>query len=417
MLKNGLKIILLDCLTGLLIGLLISAYQLAIFYTYKFSYNLISNKTNISLSTYFSGVLLFAIIQYLSLVFCKNIDGSGIPYIEKSFKENKKIDYKKGLLLTLVNSIGTTFSGFTFGSEGPSVSLSARLGTFINSILKKRDNDREKLASGIGFGCAFLSPISGLVYSLEEFEQKVNLKLLVRGLFMTFSAYLVCYFLNKNYLISISDFKMLSFEHLYLIFPIIIFSVLIGLLFEYLLLFFRYIFKKFSKNIFVKYRTFFFFLIVSLMTYFYFDLMYSGNNLIKNLQNYSLSSLILILFLRLILTSFLGSTGASGGLVLPIFTLGGIIGAIITKLLNLYFGFPLTYLPIISLISLFSLFSYITKSPLTAFTLFTFTLFKFSNQYLNIITLLPFALILFYLPSYFLNELKLNNLYQKMATI
>ncbi len=317
----------------------------------------------------------------------------------------------------MVNSIGTTFSGFTFGSEGPSVSLSARLGTFINSILKKRDNDREKLASGIGFGCAFLSPISGLVYSLEEFEQKVNLKLLVRGLFMTFSAYLVCYFLNKNYLISISDFKMLSFEHLYLIFPIIIFSVLIGLLFEYLLLFFRYIFKKFSKNIFVKYRTFFFFLIVSLMTYFYFDLMYSGNNLIKNLQNYSLSSLILILFLRLILTSFLGSTGASGGLVLPIFTLGGIIGAIITKLLNLYFGFPLTYLPIISLISLFSLFSYITKSPLTAFTLFTFTLFKFSNQYLNIITLLPFALILFYLPSYFLNELKLNNLYQKMATI
>lgn len=223
------------------IGLIVGAYQLGITF-FKDSSNFLYNSKNIIVIILtILLVIVLAILNDLILRFNPHINGSAIPYIELAIRENKKIDYKKGIVTIILNSFISTLAGFTLGSEGPSICLGGMSGSLFNDLFKRNKDINEDLyiASGAGFACAFLSPLSGICYIYEEFIHKVNIKNLIKAIFVTFISVLITYLINKHHLLSISNLNILPLNVGYVYIFLFIVNLIIGYLFIKLIILIR----------------------------------------------------------------------------------------------------------------------------------------------------------------------------------
>lgn len=400
------------------IGLIVGAYQLGITF-FKDSSNFLYNSRSIVIIilTILLGIVL-AILNDLILRFNPHINGSAIPYIELAIRENKKIDYKKGIVTIVLNSFISTLAGFTLGSEGPSICLGGMSGSLFSDLFKRDKDINEDLyiASGAGFACAFLSPLSGICYIYEEFIHKVNIKNLIKAIFVTFISVLITYLINKHHLLSISNLNILPLNVGYVYIFLFISNLIIGYLFIKLIILIRKFFNKFKNNKFIKYRSYFFFAIILVLNYLCLEYMGSGLNIMSNVSTYtSIILVILILVFRFIITIFSGNAKVTGGLVVPIMCLGSLSGQLICLIGSKYFNLDPSYFTFIILVSSCMLFGIITKVPLTASSLVISTIFSCTFNFIYVLKVLPIVLILFISSSLFARKiLKLDCIYEEM---
>lgn len=378
--------------------------------------------------------IFLSLINYFLILKFNTLDGSGIPLVEKVIERKENIEKLKArdIPLTIINSYISSYSLFTLGSEGPSISLGARVGKVANKIFKEEENlTNIALASGAGFGCAFLSPLSGIIYSYEEGLHKFSFKSLFFAFIISFSSFFVAFLINNVRLISVSSFSFISLNKVLVLIIIILFTLLISYYFKKLIIFIRMKFNKYKNNFFIKYRAFIFFLIFFILGYFIFDLLGNGRNIITSLTNFNnLYILIFILLLRGLFLSFLGNGKISGGIVIPLMCLGALSGKISILLFNNSISTP-SYLfinsneeEILILYSMILFFSLINNAPLTSLTLFIETLLISSSFSLvnltTIFTSFSFYLMIFLLiivnliNKYLLNS---NNIYEEFIKV
>lgn len=390
-------------LIGLVVGIVVGIYQLGMREVINLSSNMFHQKDINDIIFNILIVILLSILNYLIIYSFKGVDGSGIPLIEKVLDKRLKVNYYEynDLGLTIINSYASSYSLLTLGSEGPSVSMGGKIGRIINKIFNDNDNlDNIALGSGAAFGAAFLSPLSGFFYSLEDcLHYKTNFSLIFRSLIISFVSFFVSLFINNNHLISFDNvisFTFLSNLELIILITILVSTIILTYIFKKLTLFIRKLFLKYKNKFLIKYRSFIFFGVFLVLGYFIFDYLGNGKNILNLISDPSLNNSLLLLIglfvFRLISLSILGNGKVSGGIVLPSMVLGGIIGAINFNLLSKFIRFDQSDLTFVILLSMILFFTLINNSPLTGCTLFISSLL-----YLNNYSLIFFKELSFYL--------------------
>lgn len=415
---NYLKLCLEAIIVGVLIGVVVGLYQLGIQYVSKGSRYLYSSREAILIILMIVLVIAFAFLNEIILYIAPGVDGSGIPAIELGIRHKKKIDWKKDIIFMILNSYVSTFIGFPLGSEGPSVVVAGKIAKMSEDVSKFGDDDTIAMACGTGFGCAFLSPLAGLCYIFEESLHKFNPQLIFRALLMIISAVLSTSLINNHHLLEVSQATLLQLKDYY-VFPfLIIINVIVGIAFVKLIIFLKKIFAKFKNNIFVKYRGFILFGIVFILNYFLLDYMGSGSTLISKIITFDKIALILgILLLRFVITCFAGGGKVTGGLVVPMMTLGAVTGQLIFVICNKAFGLDIQYADVIILISMCMIFAIITKTPVTGTVLIFSAIGYSTGDYLHALIIIPISAVSIFLAVYISKWLKVDCLYEQMMEV
>ena len=152
------------------------------------------------------------------------------------------------------------------------------------------------------------------------------------------------------------------------------------------------------------------FLILLILNYTVLSIMGAGGILMKNLASYS-SLLILfsILFARFILTIISGCGKVTGGLIVPILTIGAINGKIISLICVTYLGL---------FMSAVMFFALIIHTPFTALALFYSAVSFLTNNYLDAFYVFPYLTIAIFISYFiFIYLLKCPSLYEEQIDL
>ncbi len=415
-LKQTAILLLSASLSGLIVGL----YQLGMQQIVKVSTFMYSSRSPIILITLIILVAFCAVINQLIIIGDSSIDGSGIPSMKLERRNNVVSKWYKDIPLLIGNSYASTFSGFTLGSEGPSVVLSSKIDSALNRVFKNKDKTSEEISEGAGFGCAFLSPLAGICYAFEEsIETKLNYKTILKTLVIIVIAFLTTSLINKNHLLSLSSFETIAFKDYYIFPLLLLINVIFAVIFYKLMLILRGFFIKRKNNFFIKNRSFALFLITFMLNIFIIDYMQSGGKIIASIhENTNFLILVGVLFLRICITAISGSGSVTGGLVIPIMTIGAINGQIISMICSQFFGFNESYFELISLISALMFFGILIHTPLTS-TALLYSCIAFATKDFSIaLTVLPIFVLTIFIAYLITSRLfKLDSLYEGMIEI
>ena len=366
-----LKSILLDILRlviiGLIIGLFISFYQFLAHEVILWGGYLFNKST----TTCFVIAFLVTLTYFINLMLINKIipgySGSGIPAFEGYQAGWYKINPIKMLIMIFINSLSAFFAGFPLGGEGPSISISGSIGMIINKIFKKEDKIAVAASTGAGFSTAFLAPIAGFIYLIEENKEIFGYKLLIKGLVIIAVSYFVGIYVYDHNLLPIDVNVELPFKYSYILLVVIIMSIIGAKMFLFSVVFF----KDFSK----KHKRFNYllplilFLFIMLRRYFPISVG-SGSFILDNdLLDVSLWILLIVLVIRTVTTGVCNSSLTSGGLTLPMLAMGVLIGKIVTHFFGLFIPDALNYSSIFEVCGMAIVFAIVCNAPLTALLL------------------------------------------------
>lgn len=402
---------------GCLIGLFVGIYQLGLNYIVQGA-KILNNYNNIIyLLIYILIIIILSVLNYFILKFDKDIDGSGLPQTSLKIKNKGKINNKLGILNIILATYISSFSLMPLGSEAPSLVLSSRVTSLCLELAKKEDYELINLSLGAGFGCAFLSPLTGLAFMYEN-SKNITYKTFIKGiLLMTFS-FLVTYFINKHNLLIFNTITIdLSYKYLYLLIPISLINICFAYSFNKLLYYIKYFFTKYKDNFFIKYRMFIFFLFSLVISIFFINFMGNGVTSINYLLGISnIVIVFLVLVFRFFITLVYGCGGVSGGLVVPTMVIGGISSYLVILTFKIFMNFDMNYALFYIIIGMCLLFSLINKKPFTGSMLILSVMIKICGLTLYILPIIFVVTVFFVFDSKLLNMKMKYNIYEYLIS-
>ncbi len=389
--KINTKLIVKRCFSsfvgGIIIGTIIGLFLKALSLISEASKYFYTSENQIEKLVMILLCLSFSFVCYLLIKIRPSINSSGVPLIERDIQENRRTPYVLDIPFMIINTAITFFAALPLGSEGPCVTLGGKIMQLTDDMFKDDDNSSSiAIGSGVGFSCAFLSPLSGFIYIFEESLHKFKPSIIYRAIFTLLGAFLMIYLINPHRFFNIENIELLNDTQTLLILILFVLNILVAIIFTKLLTYLNDKFTHYKNNIFVKYRHFLYFLIILIIGFHYFNYIGSGQIIIDTIiNNQVITSLICLLIFRIIMTSFYGSGSVSGGLVIPIMCIGAIVGQITNTIGAYYFNLSYNQYGFLILLSMCMLFSYINKCPLTSIALFA------SYLYSNNISIFSFS--------------------------
>ncbi|MDO5027264.1 MAG: ClC family H(+)/Cl(-) exchange transporter [Tissierellia bacterium] len=327
--------------------------------------------TNALLGLIFIGVL--GLIVGIFTQKEKFIGGSGIPQVSGQIKNGLEMDWKRVFPLKFLGGLIGLSAGLTVGREGPSVQMGASLGQGLADIFKKDKEDKNLFISAgaaAGLAAAFNAPLSGIVFVLEELNQKFEKYLFLISAAAAISADIIAgIFFGTRPVIDMGRLVSVEFyEYGY----IIILALIIGVLSKYFIKGIYHVKRIYER---VRLETYlkvtFAFLLSGIVILIWPEMFGSGEEFIflalgENVEIYRQIVILLAKF-SLLLLAF--CSGMPGGIFLPMLVLGALIGNIFGSCL-LFFGMVNSdFVIVLSIIGMAANFSAIVRSPITAMLL------------------------------------------------
>jgi len=383
------KLILATILTGLIIGVFITFYELLIIFMTYFIFMGDPLKTIPTLPTwylYFVPTLAIFMVNYLASK-DPNIKEYGLNEVAESISENKMILKVKTLFLKVIASALSLSSGFTVGTEGPSASIGAMIAYQIHKFFKLPTMLIKMIISvgaSAGIAAIFVSPLTGIAFAIETIAYQF-IKQYVSYLIL---ASVIAFAITANFLEAITFVRSAgrTIDYNYIISNL--FFIPFITLFIYFYLFLKkkvlhFIDIGLFKN-FHKYRNHIFALIggsvIGTILLLEPRAAFSGKQIVIMLMNQenhiSLFVIFTIILLRIIGTTVAIYSNAVGGVFLPLMSIGALIGYGFGELMTFYM-FPVEpfYFAAIGA-SIFM--GVIMKLPLTAVILSLETTFDYN---------------------------------------
>lgn len=386
----------LTLITGIISALVAVALQKGVHWIQ----HILKTDTTFTLeSVLFGGIALF-ISGWLTTRKFPFTEGSGIPKVRAALVvDHGRISLKDTFakVLTTLLALG---SGVSLGREGPTVTIAAgiasRLG-FSFHISKKRIKALVAVGAAGGIAAAFATPISAVVFTLEEVVGDLNAKVLGSIVISSVVASVTGQILTgQNHMFEQLFYKMHDHRELLFYLTIGIVCAFIGPLWMKSVLAFRNFNRKHMGSHKLTYMMIVFF-IIALMTQVHSSVIGSGHGTIED----TLLSLILdpkILFtmfcLKFLATSLCYSAGISGGLFMPTLLMGATLGSLIGSLANAFFPEITTNTGAYALVGMGAFFVTVIRAPFTSILI----VFELTRDY-NIILPLMIANIIAYMLS------------------
>ncbi|WP_064579345.1 ClC family H(+)/Cl(-) exchange transporter [Streptobacillus moniliformis] len=415
--KIRLKLIFYSIITGLITGVIVSSYTLLLSKSTIFRNNLIEKNINPLLPLIIILFISIAIIIQYTLNKYPLISGSGIPQVMGLIQKKVKFNWLPELITKFFSGLLAIFIGFSLGREGPSIHLGSLVGQGVNEISKRTEVEKKYLitcGASAGLAAAFNAPLSGAIFAIEELHKFFSPILLICVLIASLFANLISKFLLGTQL-SFESFSFISpinFElkeiiiHLILISILCFVIILLASIFNYSIIKFKDIYSNIRLSKYTKISIVALFSL--LVVYFLPEITGGGHHIIEHLLEYNSTFRLLGLILvgKFLFTMISYSTGAPGGIFLPLLVIGALVGKIYGIFLVNTFNFTEEYMTLFVLIAMTSYFTAVVRTPITGIILILEMTGNFSNL---------FSLVIASTITYAFTELlKHNSVYEEL---
>ena len=267
----------------------------------------------------------------------------GLGIAQRQYAQTGSINYRS-LPSILLQAFIALWSGAAVGPEGPLVFLTGGVGSFVSDRLKLRKDDVQVLvysAIAGGFGGFFGSPVIGAIGAFEYMYIKELdfYRHLIPGLIAAAVGYGVYFaILHTSYLgiYSFPNFETPRLVDLVLALLVGVIAGVIGIVFKVI---FGIMNKAFGRlNSRPVGRAIIGGIIIGLIGSFLPLTLYSGQNellqIIHNPAAFGIGILLVMMLLKMLLTSTSFATGFEGGPVFPLLFIGGTLGLALSEILT-----------------------------------------------------------------------------------
>ncbi len=361
--------------------------------------------------------VVLAALAFLMAFFHKaapECKGGGIPRSEGILRGILPFRWFRTLLGTFFGSMISFFAGLPCGSEGPAVLIGTSLGCMTGKASKQQIAWNRYVmtgGAGAGFAVATGSPLSGILFALEEIHKRFSPMLVLTVSMAVLSATttneLLCdTFHMSSSLFALAPLPELQLSHIGYLLLLAVLTALAVALFDGSILLFRQFTGHFKKTSNPLAKLLVTFLLAGILGFCLADGGYSGHHLIVHILEHNMTtSLLLALFIiRLVMMLLVTDSGATGGIFIPTLAIGALAAALISKLLVL-FGMPAELSALMTFLGMCAFIGGTLRAPLTASVLFV----ELSGQFIGFFYV---ALVVFVIS--FLTEIfKLTPFYDK----
>ncbi|WP_297825746.1 ClC family H(+)/Cl(-) exchange transporter [uncultured Methanobrevibacter sp.] len=339
--------------------------------------------------------------------------GSGIPQVYAEIKGHMEANWAKVLFSKIVAGVLTALGGLSLGPEGPSVQIGGMAGKGVAKLFKGSKTDELRLilvGSAVGITAAFNAPLAGVIFVLEEINHGFD-KTLV---FIALVSAIVSDFISK---VIFGQSTALTFPIINIplgyYWLLIVLGVLIGLL--------GYVYNvgmikssDFVSNLKIpSWLKFVLVFLVSGVVALMIPEISDGGHFMMDMLDIavpSLGVLVLLLILKYLFSMFSFSSGAPGGIFLPILVLGAYIGAVFGAVVVPAFGFEQVLIYKFVVISMAGFFAATVRSPITGVVLIA----EMCGSTESLIAMIIVSLIAYVVPTLLGNEPIYESLYDRL---
>ena len=345
--KNHIKNLLLPCLafsiaTGFISAIFITAFKLAVEHVISTSTGIYDTvrQNPIWIPLLILGAAALGFAASLILSACRSCRGGGIPTAVAAIRGLVGFKWIVGVVVLPFSALLSYLCGVPLGTEGPCVQMGTAIGEGVIRCFGKRKHKswrRYAMTGGAaaGFSIATASPISAVIFSMEELHKKFSPMLLTAASISVMTAQitmqLLAYFGIGSYkLFHIAEIPALSPR---LLFAPILVGILCGgfsILFTHCYYFIDKIVRRILSKLSIKIVFPLLFAAVSVAGLGLADGLGSGHALIDSLLEWKnvWYMLLLIFAVRMIFMMFANTSGVTGGVFLPTLAFGAIFGSL-----------------------------------------------------------------------------------------
>lgn len=408
--------------TGLLVGTVVYFFKwVAEWLTEKSSeiYHYAQNNPWIALAVV-AGAVALAFIAYFLQRWAPETAGGGIPRAEGVLRGLLTFRWLRSAIAVIVNSWISFFAGLPLGSEGPSVLLGTSIGGGTCKLpLSHNSWDRYIMTGGAcsGFAVATGAPITGILFALEEAHKRFTPMIFL----MAMSSVLFGVTASNLWTIALGEHTHALFDVGALMGTFAMKDIWVPLLLGiavavvaccYNLIVF-WIGKTYDtrlKKIPHWARLVMVFVLTALIGLIAFgefngaDALFGGGGLITKLAgaNFSWKIIFVLLVIRFFTIAFATGSGATGGVFIPMLSIGALLGALFANAF-VAIGMDESLYATVVMLSMCAFMGACTRAPLTALVFMVESTWTFSNLFYVAITVFI---------SYFLCEIvKVEPLY------
>ena len=339
--------------------------------------------------------------------------GSGIPQVYAEVKGHMEANWAKVLFSKIVSGVLTALGGLSLGPEGPSVQIGGMAGKGIAKFFKGSKTDELRLilvGSAVGITAAFNAPLAGVLFVLEEINHGFD-KTLV---FIALVSAIVSDFISKSIFGQSTALTFpihnIPLESYWLL---VVLGVLIGIL--------GYIYNigmiKSSDLVnrlkIPSWLKFVLVFLVSGVVALTIPEISDGGHFMMDMLGIAMPSLgvlVLLLVLKYLFSMFSFSSGAPGGIFLPILVLGAYIGAVFGSIVVPTFGFQQALIYKFVVISMAGFFAATVRSPITGVVLIA----EMCGSTESLVAMIIVSLIAYVVPTLLGNEPIYESLYDRL---
>lgn len=326
------------------------------------------------------------------------ISGSGIPQVEGEMMGELDPCWWKILIAKLGGGLLSIGSGLSLGREGPSIQLGAMAAKGF-SRLTKRARTEEKLlitcGASAGLSAAFNAPIAGVLFSLEEIHKHFSPEVLLS----TMAASITADFVSRNVfgLKPVFDFQITQMMPLNSYGHVLLFGVILGgmgIVYNTCLSKTQDLFQKIPGS---TGRLFLPFLLAGVFGFTYPGVLGGGHSLVESLTSEQMmaGALCLLFVLKFGFSMISFSSGAPGGIFLPLLVLGAVIGNIYFRVVNQMTGSLNGLLDNFIILGMAGYFSAIVRAPITGIILIS----EMTGSFSHLLTLSMVSLVAYVIPD------------------
>ncbi len=408
--KNYLKnvfvpVLVYGALTGLVVGTIVFFFKWVAEWLMEKSaeiYHIAQQNPWIAVAV-IAGALVLAFAAYWLQRWAPETKGGGIPRAEGVLRGILTFRWLRTGIAVIINSWISFFAGLPLGSEGPSVLLGTAIGGGTCKLPLSHDSwDRYIMTGGAcaGFAVATSAPVTGILFALEEAHKRFTPMIFLMAMSSVvfgvaasnlWSMLFKHFGLLQHYPAPLFDITLANFDMKDIWVPLILGVVIAVVACCYNLVVFAM--GKLWDGKLKKVPQWAKLMIVFALTagiglivvgnFNGTDALFGGSGLIVKLTDYQKFSwaVILVLFLiRFFTISFSTSSGATGGVFIPMLSIGALVGALCGKLF-MVMGMDGSLYPTVVILSMSAFMGAATRAPLTALVFTVECTWSFSNLF------------------------------------
>jgi H+/Cl- antiporter ClcA len=367
-----LKLVAKSLVVGLLVGVIVSAFRLAVSFAEQTAFSLYDYVGShpglivpLILALALAGLGIGWLIKAVPLV-----AGSGIPQIRGVITGRLQGSWWQILLGKFIGGSVVTLAGLSLGREGPAVQLGGCVGQGIGEKFAASPEEHKLLiagGAGAGLGVALAAPLAGMAFALEEMYRTFSPRFLVCALTAAISAQFISH--NIFGVAPLFDFSLtqaLPFGDYWLLLPLGIVIGLAGVAYNIILVRSQRLYKG-CRQLPRLGRPVLPFVLAGAVGLTLPDALGGGEIIIGQLDlSLPFSYLLLLLAVKFVFFVICFDSGAPGGNLFPILVLGAMLGAVCGYLSVNYLGLaPALYANIV-ILAMAGYFAAIARTPITA---------------------------------------------------